>query len=63
MPGGVFEGSNDSQFRSADTLYYVKQWPFRLNNTIFPEKEKVLSLCSVQGAEGELLQYSRDGFL
>ena len=42
MIGGVFEGSNDSQFRSADTLYYVKQWPFRLNNTIFPEKEKSL---------------------
>ena len=30
MIGGVFEGSNDSRFRDADTLFVVKDRPYRL---------------------------------
>lgn len=62
MPGGVFEGSNDSQFRSADTLYYVKQWPFRLNNTIFPEKEKSYRYVRYKGPKGSYCNIAEMAF-
>ena len=62
MIGGVFEGSNDSQFRSADTLYYVKQWPFRLNNTIFPEKEKSYRYVRYKGPKGSYCNIAEMAF-
>ena len=62
MPGGVFEGSNDPLFRSADTLYYVKEWPFRLNNTIFPEKEKSYRYVRYKGPKGSYCNMAEMAF-
>lgn len=41
MVNGVFEGSNNSQFKDADTLYTIKEVPFRLFTQVFisPDKE------------------------
>ena len=32
MPGGTFEGSNDKNFENVDTLFQIKEIPFRLFN-------------------------------
>lgn len=40
MPGGVFEGSNDPNFINKDTVYMIKDKPYRLLTNVLTNSEK-----------------------
>lgn len=40
MINGVFEGSNNPDFKTKDTLYIIKELPIRLHNVIYPQSTK-----------------------
>lgn len=52
MPGGVFEGSNDSTFQKSDTLFLIKDVPERLYNTLYIHSDKKYRYVRFKGAPG-----------
>lgn len=63
MVGGVVEGSNRRDFRDADTLYYIKEFPYRLFTTVYPKVTKSYRYIRYRGGKdsycniGELYLY------
>ena len=63
MVGGVVEGSNRRNFRDADTLYYIKEFPYRLFTTVYPQVTKAYRYIRYRGGKdsycniGELYLY------
>ena len=52
MIGGVFEGSNDSRFRHADTLFVVKDRPYRLFTKVQTDHRKPYRYVRYRGKAG-----------
>lgn len=60
--GGVFQGSNDRSFRNADTLFCVKDRPYRLFTTVVTESEKPYRYLRYIGKEGTHCNISEVAF-
>lgn len=51
MLNGVFEGSNDPQFKVKDTLFIIKELPLRMYNVIYPKNNKKYRYARYYGPE------------
>lgn len=51
MKGGVIEGSNYSNFRIVDTLYFIKEAPKRLFTTVYPNPSKSYKYVRYRGGK------------
>lgn len=51
MVGGVFEGSNFSDFRERDTLYYIYDNPYRLLTNVESKQDKLYRYVRYYGPE------------
>jgi hypothetical protein len=49
---GIFEGSNDPSFRTADTLYMIEQVPYRQYTTVYTDSPKKYRFVRYKGCEG-----------
>ena len=51
MIGGVIEGSEQADFADADTLFVIKEAPFRLYTTVYLNSEKSYRYMRYRGAK------------
>ncbi|MBV3636196.1 MULTISPECIES: transglutaminase domain-containing protein [Bacteroides] len=62
MLGGVFEGSNDIDFRKRDTLFVIQDKPTRLQNVVYIHTSKKYRYFRYFGAQGSFCNVSEIGF-
>lgn len=51
MLNGVIEGSNESSFNNTDTLFHIKETPYRLFNTVYSDSDKQYRYIRYRGAD------------
>ena len=62
MPGGVFEGSNDPDFRNRDTLYVIDRSPERLCVRVRPDRKGAYRYVRYYGPDGGFCNVSEIAF-